>query len=151
MLFAISRPKIPGETQPLDGGRKSFPKVWLLSSFANCHNRQAATPVRQMKERLRLLNQSATTNANLLHFGHTIRSVSETDFAFVTTIEKSTSACCSATASLLFRNPAVVPLAPVCPVSRFEMHHRQDASARRSTTASTDWENAATGCVYSGQ
>ncbi|KAB2100695.1 hypothetical protein AA0119_g11124 [Alternaria tenuissima] len=26
MLFAISRPKIPGETQPLDGGRKPLPQ-----------------------------------------------------------------------------------------------------------------------------
>jgi hypothetical protein len=65
--------------------------------------------------------------------------------------EKRISACCSATASLLFRNLAVLPLAPIYPVSRSEMHCRQDAIARRSTPASTDWENAITGCVDSGQ
>jgi hypothetical protein len=106
-----------------------------------------------MKARLRLDNQSIIIH--LLHLGRrTIRFVSETDLAIFTTIEgkkKSTSACCSATLSLLFRNPAVVSLAPVDPFRRTNVRRGDDGIARRSTTASTDWENAATGCVFPGE
>jgi hypothetical protein len=101
-------------------------------SLANCRNRQAATLIHgQMKERLCLPNQSTTTITNLLHLGHTIRFVSETDFAFVTTSEKSSSACCCATTSLLFRSLAVAPLAPINPVGRSEMRLRGAAPQHR--------------------
>jgi hypothetical protein len=101
-----------------------------------------------MKARLRHHSQSTINTIHLLHLGRrTIRLVSETDFAFLSAIEKKISPWCSATRSLLLRDAAVAPLAPVHPV-RFTMRR---GITRRSTPATTDWENAAPGCVCSGE
>jgi hypothetical protein len=101
-----------------------------------------------MKARLRHHNQSTINTIHLLHLGRrTIRLVSETDFAFLSAIEKTISPWCSAARSLLLRDAAVAPLAPVHPVKST----MRRGITRRSTPATTDWENAAPGCVCSGE